>query len=184
MKKWVVRFVSLLVFNVVVLLLIGWFTPARVGWAALWAGIVLTAIVIWIKPLVEKWFRSMAAKSAGRRTRAGEKLVEGLLAFAVAFVVWIGTVLLTSVSIGGGIFGAFWGYVLPPVFLLIGWAIYDAIDDRVETRAGALYDRATGTRAASSEPAVPRRETSAARSELNDGLTEEQRRMLDELGKS
>ena len=187
MKKWVVRFVSLLVFNVVVLLLIGWLTPARVGWAALWAGIVLTAIVIWIKPLVEKWFRSMAARSAGRRTRAGEKLVEALLAFAVAFLVWIGTVLLTGVSIGGGIFGAFWGYVLPPVFLLIGWAIYGAVDDRVESQAGALYDRATGTKTVAADaaaPAAPRPASSAARRERDDGLTEEQRRMLDELGKS
>jgi hypothetical protein len=33
-------------------------------------------------------------------------------------------------------------------------------------------------------PAVPSRETAAAQRELQDGLTEEQRRMLDELGKS
>lgn len=180
MKKWVVRFVSLLVFNVVVLLVVGWLTPARVGWAALWAGIVLTALVIWVKPLVEKWFRSMAAK----RGRAGEKVVELLIAFAVALVVWIGTVLLTSVSIGGGFFGAFWGYVLPPVILLIGWAIYDAIDDRVESHAGVLYDKATGGRssAGTSDPAVPGPETSGGRRELHDGLTDEQRRMLDELG--
>lgn len=181
MKKWVVRFVSLLVFNVVVLLVVGWLTPARVGWAALWAGIVLTALVIWVKPLVERWFRSMAAK----RGRAGEKLVELLIAFAVALVVWIGTVLLTSVSIGGGFFGAFWGYVLPPVILLIGWAIYDAIDDRVESHAGALYDKATGGGAATeaASPVVePSPEAAAGRRELNDGLTEEQRRMLDELG--
>jgi hypothetical protein len=184
MKKWVVRFVSLLVFNVVVLLVVGWLTPARVGWAALWAGIVLTALVIWVKPLVEKWFRSMAAK----RGRAGEKLVELLIAFAVALVVWIGTVLLTSVSIGGGLFGAFWGYVLPPVILLIGWAIYDAIDDRVESHAGALYDKATGGRSDASAagsatpPVLSTPEAAAGRRELNDGLTDEQRRMLDELG--
>lgn len=185
MKKWVVRFVSLLVFNVLVLLVVGWLTPARVGWAALWAGIVLTALVIWIKPLVEKWFRSIAAK----RGRAGEKLVELLIAFAVALVVWIATVLFTGVSIGGGLFGAFWGYVLPPVILLIGWAVYDAIDDRVESHAGALYDRAAGGRAAdasatgSAAPAAPpSSETAAGRRELNDGLTDEQRRMLDELG--
>lgn len=184
MKKWVVRFVSLLVFNILVLLVVGWLTPARVGWAALWAGIVLTALVIWIKPLVEKWFRSMAARSADRRTRAGEKVVEFLIAFTVAFLVWIGTVLFTGVSIGGGIFGAFWGYVLPPVILLIGWAIYDAIDDRVESHAGALYDKATGGRvattdAAATAPTTP--EAAAGRREL-DGLTDEQRRMLDELG--
>jgi len=194
MKKWVVRFASLLVFNVLVLLVVGWLTPARVGWAALWAGIVLTALVIWIKPLVEKWFRSMAAKSAGQRTKAGEKLVEFFLAFAVALLVWIATVLFTGVSIGGGIFGAFWGWVLPPVFLLIGWAIYDAIDDKVEGHAGTLYDRATGTKtvtdAATSAPAsTSARDThpgapapAAGRRQRDDGLTDEQRRMLDELG--
>ncbi|MFE7844024.1 hypothetical protein ACFUTX_02370 [Microbacterium sp. NPDC057407] len=190
MKKWIVRFVSLLVFNVVVLLVIGFLTPARVGWSALWAGIVLTALVIWVKPLVHRWFRSMAAKSSHQRTRAGEKLVEFLLAFAVAFLVWIATVFLSGVSIGGGILGSFWGYVLPPIILLIGWAVYDAIDDRVEGHAGALYDRAAGARGArgtdAATPAVPQNPEAAAagRRELNDGLTDEQRRMLDELGKN
>jgi hypothetical protein len=196
MKKWVVRFVSLLVFNILVLLVVGWLTPARVGWAALWAGIVMTAIVIWIKPLVEKWFRSMAAKSASQRTKAGAKVVEFFLAFAVALLVWIVTVLFTGVSIGGGIFGAFWGWVLPPVILIIGWAIYDAIDDKVETHAGSLYDKATGTTSATTDaaaaapaipsagsyPGAPTPEAAAGRRELNDGLTDEQRRMLDELG--
>ena len=196
MKKWVVRFASLLVFNILVLLVVGWLTPARVGWAAVWAGIVLTALVIWIKPLVERWFRSMAARSSAQRTKAGEKLVEFFLAFAVAFLVWIATVLFTGVSIGGGIFGAFWGWVLPPVILIIGWAIYGAIDDKVEGHAGALYDRATGTKTVAADAgssasadgtpgaypgAAPA--TDAGRRELNDGLTDEQRRMLDELGK-
>ena len=182
MKKWIVRFVSLLVFNVVVLLLIGFLTPARVGWAALWAGIVLTVLVIWVKPLITKWFRSMAAKSADQRTKLGEKLVQLLLALAIAFIVWILTVVFSGVSISGW----FWGYILPPVFLLIGWAIYDAVDDRVEAHAGALYDRARGRGAqpevSDATPAVPSAEARTARRELNDGLTEEQRRMLDELG--
>ena len=78
MKKWIVRFASLLVFNIVVLLVIGFLTPARVGWSALWAGIVLTALAIWIKPAVHGWFRSMAARSVNQRTRAGEKVVEFL----------------------------------------------------------------------------------------------------------
>ncbi|WP_137844155.1 hypothetical protein [Microbacterium sp. 2FI] len=182
MKKWAVRFLSLLVFNVVVLLLIGFFTPARVGWSALWAGVILTALVIWIKPLVHKWFASMAAKSAGQRTKVGEKLVEFFVAFAVAFLVWIVTVLLSGVSVGGFL----WGYVLPPIILLIGWAIYDAIDDKVEAQTAALYDKATGGKATTTDaasPAIPSPETASARRELNDGLTEEQRRMLDELGK-
>ncbi|MCC2034003.1 hypothetical protein [Microbacterium allomyrinae] len=186
MKKWIVRFGALLVFNIVVLLVVGWLTPARVGWAALWAGIVMTALVIWVKPLVEKWFRSMAAKSANQRTKAGEKIVEFFLAFAIAFLVWIATVLLSGVSIGGGIFGAFWGYVLPPVILLIGWAIYGAIDDKVEAHAGALYDKASGRTATTTTdaaaPAIPTPEAAAGRRELQDGLTDEQRRMLDELG--
>lgn len=189
MKKWIVRFVSLLLFNIIVLLVIGWLTPARVGWAALWAGIIVTAATIWIKPLIHRWFQSMAARSADQRTKLGEKLVQFVLVLTVAFIVWILTVLLSGVTVGGWL----WGYVLPPVILLIGWAIYDAIDDRVETHAGALYDRATGAPAAAAAPtttatptvpAVPTPEARAARQELQDGLTEEQRRMLDDLGKS
>ncbi|MET0812541.1 MAG: hypothetical protein ABWY03_05770 [Microbacterium sp.] len=181
MKKWVVRFVSLLVFNIVVLLIIGWLTPARVGWAAIWAGIILTAATIWIKPLITRWFQSMAARSANQRTKVGEKVVQFFLVLLVAFIVWILTVVLSGVSAGNW----FWGYVLPPVILVIGWAIYDAIDDRVEAHAGALYDRATGSRATSAgtdAPSVPSRETQAGSRELQDGLTDEQRKMLDELG--
>jgi hypothetical protein len=190
MRKWVVRFACLLVFNIVVLLVIGWLTPARVGWSAVWAGIIVTAATIWIKPLIHRWFQSMAARSASRRTKVGEKLVQFALVLAVAFVVWILAVLFSGISIGGGLFGAFWGYVLPPVILLIGWAIYDAIDDRLEERAGALYDRAMGGRATDAAPSttaipsVPTSQRRAARQELQDGLTAEQRRMLDDLGTS
>ena len=183
MKKWVVRFLSLLVFNVVVLLIIGWLTPARVGWSALWAGVILTALTIWIKPLIHNLFRSMAAKSAGQRTKVGEKFVQGLLVFVVALLVWILTVIFSGVTVGGWV----WGYILPPVIILIGWAIYDAIDDRVEGHAGALYDRATGSQSVDAAPptaTITSPETAAARRELQDGLTDEQRRMLDELGKS
>ncbi len=186
MRKWIVRFGSLLVFDIVVLLVIGWLTPARVGWSAIWAGFVLTALTLWIKPLVHRWFQSMASRSAGRRTKLGEKVVQFFLVFAVALIVWIVAVIFSGISVGGGLFGAFWGWVLPPLFILIGWAIYDAIDDRVETHAGALYDKATGGPAVaasdSAAPAVVSPQTAQARRELQDGLTEEQRRMLDELG--
>lgn len=186
MKKWVVRFLSLLVFNVVVLLIIGWLTTARVGWAALWAAVILTALTVWIKPVIHKLFQSMAARSAGQRTKVGEKLVEGTLVFVVALIVWMLTVLLSGVSVDGWL----WGYVLPPLIILIGWAIYDAIDHKVEGHAGTLYDKATGARVngatspATTTTTLPAAETAAAQRELQDGLTEEQRRMLDELGKS
>ena len=186
MKKWVVRFLSLLVFDVVVLLIIGWLTPARVGWSALWAGVILTALTIWIKPLIHGMFQKMAAGSAGQRTKVGEKLVQGALVFLVALIVWVITVVFSGVSVGGW----FWGYVLPPVLILIGWAIYDAIDDRVEGHAGAIYDRATGRKATDAGASAPTTSTltsaeaASAQRELQDGLTDEQRRMLDELGKS
>ena len=184
MKKWIVPFASLLVFNVAVLLVIGWLTPAQVGWSAIWAGVVLTALTLWIKPAVHRWFQSMASRSAGQRTKLGEKLVQFFLVFAVALAVWAATVLLSGVSVGNW----FWGWVLPPVFILIGWAVYDGIDDRVHEHAEVLYDKATGGRAVSSTdagaPAVPSPQTAAAQRELQDGLTEEQRRMLDELGNS
>ncbi|GAA1984103.1 hypothetical protein GCM10009777_17510 [Microbacterium pumilum] len=172
-------------FNVVVLLVIGWLTPAKVGWSAIWAGIVLTALTLWIKPLVHRWFQSMAAKSANQRTKLGEKLVQFFLVLAIAVIVWVVTVALSGVSVGGWL----WGWILPPVLLVIGWAIYDAIDDRVETHAGALYDRAAGRSAVDGSSngatlAVPSPGTAAGARELQDGLTDEQRRMLDELGKS
>ena len=109
--------------------------------------------------------------------------MQGVLVFVVALIVWILTVVFSGVSVGGW----FWGYILPPVIILIGWAIYDAIDDRVEGHAGALYDKATGAKcvdAAAATATIASPETASAQRELQDGLTDEQRRMLDELGKS
>lgn len=184
MKTWVVRFVSLYVFNVVVLWLVGLLIPGvNVGWAAFWASIVLTAATLWLKPFVTKVFMNRATKSASSRTAAGQKLVQYAIVFAIQLIVWILVVLLSGVHVRG----LFWGWVLPPVLLLIAWAIYDAIDDRVEAHAGALYDQATGGRKATTDgggstpPAVV---DPAVRTELDDGLTPEQRRMLDDLGKS
>lgn len=182
MKKWIVRFVCLLAFNVVLLLVIGWLTPAKVGWSAIWAGVILTAATLWLKPLITKMFQGMARKSANQRTKLAEKLVQYVSVFVVALVVWIVTLLLSGVTAGDWL----WSYVLPPIFILIGWAIYDAIDDRVEAHAHAAVDQITGGKsrdasAATDAPAVPSAEAQAGARELKDGLTDEQRKLLDEL---
>jgi hypothetical protein len=181
MRKWIVRFVSLYVFDVVVLLLMGLLPGVRVGWAVLWASVILTAATLWLKPLISRMFRGMAAKSASQRTKAGEKLVQFGLVFVVELIIWILVVWLSGVRVSG----FFWGWILPPIALLIAWIIYDAVDDRIEGRADAVYAKATGgtvrTDTASS-PAVPSATEQAGRRELQDGLTDEQRRMLDELG--
>lgn len=182
MKAWVVRFASLYVFDVVLLLLIGLLLPSvSVGWAVLWAALVLTAAALWVKPLVTRVLRGMAARSAGQRTRLGERLVQWALVFVVQLIVWVLVVWLSGVHVRGWL----WGWVIPPVLLLIGWAVYAAIDDRIEAKAGQLYDQATGGSAAVS--GRPPRDGSAApsprTSDLADGLTAEQRRMLDDLGK-
>ncbi|WP_243077124.1 hypothetical protein [Microbacterium sp. SS28] len=178
MKKWVVRFATLYVFNLAVLLLIDLLTPGvRVGWGVLWASVILTAAVIWLKPLISKWFGSMTAKSAHQRTKAGETLVQIGLVFVVELVVWIIVVALSGVTVHNW----FFGYLVPPIFLLIAWAIYAAIDTRLEARADALYDQAStklGKRPTDAA-APPAADT---RAEVQDGLTPEQRRMLDELG--
>jgi len=183
MKNWIVRFATLYVFNLVVLLLIGLLTPGvKVGWGVVWASVILTAAVIWLKPLVQKWFSGMAAKSAHQRTKAGETLVKIGLVFVVELLVWILVVTLSGVTVHNWLFG----YILPPVFLLIAWAIYDAVDDRLHERAGVLYDRAsakvgrTPTDAATPPATAPG--AGAAQPDRHDGLTAEQRRMLDELG--
>lgn len=181
MKAWLVRFVSLYVFNVVVLLLIGWLLPGvNVGWAALWASVILTAATIWLKPAVTKAFSGMAARSASERTKAGEKVVQFGIVFVVQLIIWVLVVWFSRVNVDGW----FWGWALPPLALLLAWIIYDAVDDRVESHAGALYDRATRGRTTvtdASTPGIPSPPSRVAQEELRDGLTAEQRKMLDEL---
>lgn len=181
MKTWIVRFASLYVFNVVVLIAIGLFTPARVGFAVIWAGVVLTLAELIVKPLAQKAFQSAAAKSSGERTAAGEALVQGAIVLAVAAIVWVITLLLSGVNARGS---WFWAYVLPPVFIAIGWFVYDRIDDRVEATAGRLYDSATGRRtdAPSAPASVAGAPAAPPRVQPDDGLTPEQRKMLDDLG--
>ena len=175
MRSWIVRFASLYVFNVVVLLVIGLLTPARVGLAVIWA-----AAELFVRPLLQKVFTGAAAKSASQRTRIGEAMVQGLIVLAVAAVVWAITLLLSSAGTGGS---WFWAWVLPPVIITIGWFVYARIDSRLQARAGALYDRALSR--SSSTTAVASGTTGGdaeGRAELQDGLTPEQRRLLDELG--
>ncbi|WP_424936447.1 MULTISPECIES: phage holin family protein [Bacteria] len=191
MRNLVVRVASLYVFNVVVLLAIGLLLPAvRVGWSALWAAVILTAASMLLKPVLARAFRGAAARSASSRTRVGEKTVQYGIVFVVELIVWIATVVLSGVRVNG----FFWGYVIPPLVLLIAWVVYDQIDDRVQTKAGELYDAAesriggSGRKEQSADaPPVPTPPTDpsatrAGREELKDGLTPEQRRMLDELG--
>lgn len=184
MKAWIVRFVSLYAFNVVVLLFIGLVLGnVRVGLAAFWASLILTAATIWLKPLIRSLFGRLAARSADRRSRVAEKVVQGLLVFAVELVVWVAVVSLSPV----GVRGWFWGWVIPPIALLIAFAVYDLVDDRIEARTEQLYDRVSRPRTRGGDlnsrreaPPAPRRDE--PRPDRHDGLTDEQRRMFDELG--
>lgn len=182
MKTWIVRLAVLYVFNLVVLWTVGFFlSSVSVGFSAFWGSFVLTLGTFWVRPAVTKWFRSMAAGSASKRTKVGEKLVQAGLVLGVSAVVWALVVVFSGVSVRG-----FWGWALPPVMLLIAWAIYDAVAVKLEAHGQRLYDRAMGGPAVTdAPPAASVRETRATRSgreELKDGLTPEQRRMLDELG--
>lgn len=192
MKKWIVRFVSLLVFNVVVLLLIGMLSPARVGWAAIPAAIVMTLLVLFVKPLIEKLFSNLSAGAAAKREQPRGRIAawfaETIVVLGVALVVWVLTVIFSGVRLGSGLLGILWSYIIPPIILWIGWVIYAAIDDKVEAQTAAIYDRATGggkkstaTASGQQAPPVPSRAQETGRRELNDGLTDEQRRMLDSL---
>lgn len=181
MKSWIVRFASLYVFNVVVLLVIGWvLSTVRVGWAALWASVILTAATIWLKPAIGKAFSNAAAKSSSSRTAAGEKLVQYGAVLLVELIIWVLVVLFSGVQVRGFV----WGWVLPPVLLLIAWIIYDAIDDRVEAKTGEVYDRArSGIRGGTApSPGGTSAPSPSVAAELDDGLTPEQRKMLDDLG--
>lgn len=145
-RKWVVRLGSLFVFNIVVLtLIIVLIEPVRAGrsflgsiMAVAGAGVVLTLATVWIKPALSKALGSAASNKGATMSAGGRRAIAYLAVFAVAFVIWLLTVLLTAINVTGW----FWGYVLPPLALLIAWFIYDQIDDRIEREAGKLYDAA------------------------------------------
>ena len=195
MKNWIVRFATLLVFNVAVLLLIVLLVPSVKGaWGVLWGGVILTFATMWLKPALNKWFAARAAKKTGELSKAGLKVVTFLSVFVVALIVWVLTVLLSQLHVDGW----FWGYVIPPIALLLAWVIYDAVDDKLEAQTSRLYDSATGKKSAvdASAPAVPLApaaptgDPAAAQAAPpvptkvtdDDGLTPEQRKMFDELG--
>ncbi|MCI1017555.1 hypothetical protein HWD99_02850 [Microbacterium sp. C5A9] len=181
MKNGIVRFAALYVYNVVVLLLIGLLSAGvSVGVHALWAAVILTLAALFVKPLLTGAFRRAAAKSAADRTKTGEKVVQYVLVYLVELIIWVAVVWLSGVRASG-----FWSYVLPPLFLLLGWVVYDQVDDRLRAKAGELYDavrsrvsRGSTPRGSAAEPPA----TSDARDRADDGLTPEQRRMFDELG--
>ena len=183
MKNAIVRFAALYVFNVALLLLVGLlFRTVSVGLHALWASVILTLGALFVKPLLTAAFRRSAAKSAAERTRVGEKAVQYALVYVVELIIWVGTVLLSGVSARG-----FSGFALPPLILLVGWVIYDQVDDRMRAKASevdySVHPRLTKRAdAPASAPAPDSPATAAGRQELNDGLTPEQRRMFDELG--
>lgn len=195
MKNAIVRFAALYVFNVALLLAIGLVFPGvSVGFDALWAGIILSLASLFVKPALTALFRRLAARSASERTRTGEKTVQYALVYIVELIIWIGVVAFSGVRASG-----FWGYAVPPLVLLIGWVIYDQVDDRLRAKAGELCDvvqskvsgraarsGAAGSTSTTGSPAAsatrPASATGAGRDERDDGLTPEQRRMFDELG--
>lgn len=184
MKTWVVRFGSLYVFNVVVLWLIGVILPrVYVGWSALWGAVILTAATIFVKPAVTKFLKNAASNSTKSMSTGAQKAIEYGIVFVVALVVWI----LVRIFSGVYTWDFFTGILLPPVILLAAWFLYDMIDDRIEKVAGDLYDKAESAvneKNAGAQPASPSPESPAtrhARDELKDGLTPEQRRMMEDL---
>ncbi len=177
MRTWIIRSVSLFVFNIAVLLLIDWLSPAKVGWSVIWAAVVMTVLVLFVKPAADRWLRSAAAKTRNQRTSTGEWIAQLFIVFAVAGTVWLLTLMLSGANRGDS---WFWSLVIPPIIIAIGWLIYAKVSARLESHAGAIYDRIEGKKDA---PAVaaPSAATKEGAKELADGLTVEQRKMLDEL---
>lgn len=185
MKNWIVRTGTLLAFNIAVLLLIVLLVPGvRGAWGVLWGAVILTAATLWVKPLLTKWFASSSAKRASTLSKARLKSLSALYVFLVAFIVWILTIMFSQLHVSGW----FWGYVLPPLALLLAWLIYDSVDEKLEAQASRLYDSATGKQrpmdAAATAPDAPAPPAppAAPRVVRDDGLTAEQRKMLDDLG--
>lgn len=143
----------------------------------IWASLVMTALVLFVKPIAEKWARKKVEQTRQGRSRAREQLVQFLVVLALAGGVWVATLMLTGVNAGGS---WFWAFVLPPIIIAIGWWVYALISDRIEAKAGELYDR-LGNGKNEGAPASPSAAEQAGRAELKDGLTPEQRKMLNDL---
>ena len=180
MKNWLIRFATMLVFNIAVLLLIVLLVPGvRGAWGVLWGGVILTFATMWIKPLLTRMFANHAERRSARMSRLGLKSLNALFVFLVALIVWVLTVLFSQLHVSG----FFFGWILPPIALLIGWFVYDAVDDKLEAQANRLYDSATGA-SKQDAPVVPAAPATPAAPRVvkDDGLTDEQRRMFDDLG--
>ena len=107
MKVWLIRALSLYVFNVAVLLLIGLFMRGvAVGWNALWAAVVLTLATLALKPLllegVPQRCLELRQPVGARARREGHQY---LLVFAVALIIWVLTGVSSGVSIGWLVLG-------------------------------------------------------------------------------
>lgn len=138
MRAWLIRFLGLYLFDLLVLVVLGWLVPnVQVGFAALWAAFILALVTMWVKPLVHAIVSKMASRPAGTRSKLAEKLVQYLIVFVVALVVWAIVVAFTGVAVQGW----FWGWVIPPVALLIAWAIYDVTDDSIDRRMTSAFSR-------------------------------------------
>ncbi|WP_050761782.1 hypothetical protein [Beutenbergia cavernae] len=159
MRAWIVRLGALLVFNLIVVVAIVLFVPGvRGSWGVLWAAVVLTAATVWVKPLITSFLTDQAGNWAGRPRWLAGKVLTYAIVYVVAFVIWLLTVILSDVNVHGW----FLGYVLPPLIVIVGWFVYDMVDDRFEATAGNAYDaahrRMTGgssTEASAERPADP-----------------------------
>lgn len=152
MKRWVVRVGTAFVFNILVLLVVVWLVSAVHGsWSVLWASLVFTLATLFLKPFFHRFFLAQ-----GERLRDNKaawlkgKVLTYLVSYVVALVIWILTVVFSGIHVTG----LFWGWVAPPIIVLVGWIVYDQLDDVLEARAGDLYDAAQ-RRASGKEPPAP-----------------------------
>lgn len=140
MKRWVVRLGTAFVFNIVVLLLIVWLVgPVHGKWSVLWGSVVFTLATLFLKPFFQRFFTAQGERLRDHNAAwLKGKLLTYVVAYVVALVIWILTVAFSGIDVTG----FFWGWVAPPLFVLIGWIVYDQVDDALEARAGRLYDAA------------------------------------------
>jgi hypothetical protein len=153
MKRWVVRVGTAFVFNVLVLLVILWLVPAVHGtWSVLWASLVFTLATLFVKPFFHRFFLAQGERLRDRNAAwLKGKLLTYLVSYVVALAIWILTVVFSGIHVSG----LWWGWVAPPLIVLVGWIVYDQLDDALESKAGELYDAAEEKLTGNEPPAPP-----------------------------
>lgn len=142
-RNWVIRLVSLYIFSFVAFLLLGFINSSFSNgfFHLFWSALIFTLATVFVKPIVSSFAQKTAEGLKQGKTSTAARVIEYVAVFAVALVIWL------ILSVLGAAQNPHWfSWILSPVLLLVAWAIYDVVDEKIEAQVAKGYDAATRKR--------------------------------------